>query len=412
MAHFLNTLSEIFSYLRQYKARTFMTLFGLIWGTISLVVLLAFGFGLKDAMSKNMHGMGEGIVILFGGRTGLPFEGYNRGRAIRFREEDADLLRREIPNIASITPEYRRWSVPIRLRDKVYNANIGGVDIEYQEMRHLWPQEGGRWLNELDLAQRRRIAFIGDKLEDFLFGQEESAIGKTIYVQDSPFLVVGVLRKKVQNSSYGMRDEESIFIPSTTFQSIYGHRYLNNIVYKMHDPNLTESTKTQLYQVLGKKYKFDPSDKQAFHIWDTSEMDKFIFYFSLGFNLFMALIGAMTLIVGGIGLANIMYVVVQERTREIGIRRAVGAPKRAILWQFISESLIIIALGAIIGFFLSLLLVKAIGLLPYEEYVGDPTLSWPIAIIAVALLGLIGILAGFFPARKAANMVIIDSIRH
>lgn len=412
MTLLIDTIHEIRSCLQQYKTRTLMTLFGLVWGTISLVVLLAFGFGLKGAMSKNMHGMGEGLVILFGGRTGMPFEGFTRGRVIQFREEDAALLQKEIANIATITPEYRRWSVPIRKDDKVFNANIGGVDVAYGEMRHQIPQPGGRWIDNLDLKERRRIAFIGDKLKNFLFGEQDPAVGKTIFIQDSPFLIIGVLKKKVQNSSYGMRDEESVFIPSTTFQSLYGHTHLSYLVYKMHDPNLTEATKKQLYQVLGKKYKFDPRDDQAFSIWDTSEMDKFIFYFTLGFNLFMALIGAMTLMVGGIGLANMMYVAVQERTKEIGIRRAVGATRQAILLQFLMESLLIVLTGAAIGIILSFLLIKAIGLLPFEDFVGDPKLSWPIALAAVALLSSIGLLVGFFPARKAANSEIIDSLRY
>jgi putative ABC transport system permease protein len=163
--------------------------------------------------------------------------------------------------------------------------------------------------------------------------------------------------------------------------------------------------------VLGKKYVFDPKDKQALGIWDTSEQDKFFNNFSLGLNIFLLLIGALTLTVGGIGLANIMYVVVQERTREIGVRRSVGAKRFHIMVQFLVEAFIIIGIGALIGFFIALVLIKLIGLLPIEEYVGHPILSLPVAFISMAILSIVGFLAGFFPARRAARLNVADCLR-
>jgi putative ABC transport system permease protein len=393
-----------------YKGRTFMTLFGITWGTISIIVLLAFGVGLQKSMSKNMHGIGEGIAIMFPGRTGMAFEGYGRGRQMRFMDEDAELLRNNIPNIRAITAEYSRWGTMVRVADRKISPNITGVNVEYSTMRHVLPQPGGRFINQLDMEQKRRVAFIGDNLKEYLF-KKEDAINKYIYIGDSPFLVIGVLKKKTQNSSYNSRDTDRVFIPSTTFKSIFGDRYANNIVYQLRDSRFNKETRDKVYQVLGNKYRFDPKDTQAINIWDTSEMDKFIFYFSLGFNIFMGLIGFMTLTVGGIGLANIMYVVVQERTREIGIRRSVGAKRSHIRAHFILEAMIIISIGAAMGFLLSMLLVKLIAMAPYEDFVGDPTISWGVAIVAISILGLTGLAAGYFPARRAANMVVIDSLR-
>jgi len=412
LGHLGDIIREVFHYLRQYKSRTFMTMFGIIWGTITVVVLLAFGVGVKRQMSKNMHGMGEGITILWPGRTSIPFQGYGRDRWIRFREEDAEILRSEIIQIEAISPEYSRWGTPVRVGEKVIKPNITGIYPEYGPIRNILEQPGGRWINNLDLKDRKRVVFLGDKLKDFLFGENQNAIGEYVQIGDSPFIVIGVLKKKTQPSSYNARDQDRAFIPASTFSSLFGHKYIEDIVYRVYDPRLSKAVQTRIYEVMGKKYKFDPKDKHALGIWDTSEMDKFIFYFSLGINGFLIIIGALTLTVGGIGLANIMYVIVQERTREIGIRRSVGAKRRHIMGQFILEAFIIIGFSAIIGFILSVILIKLISLLPIEEYVGYPVLSLPVAVISIGILSLIGFLAGFFPSRKAAKLNVVDCLRY
>jgi len=411
MEQFFDTLREVFQYLRQYKSRTFMTMFGIIWGTMTVILLLSFGVGVKRSMSKNMHGMGEGIALLWPGRTSIPFEGYGRDRRIQLREEDAELLRSEIKEINAISPEYHRWSTAVRVKDKINKPNISGIIPEYGPMRNIIPQPGGRWLNDVDVKHRRRVAFLGNKLKDFLFGEGTDAVGNYIYISESPFLVIGVMKEKIQPSSYSARDQDRVFIPISTHAAMFGYRYINNIVYQITDARQAKNVQDQLFQVLGKKYKFDPKDKESLWIWDTTEMDKFIFYFSLGFNIFLGLIGVITLIVGGIGLANIMYVVVQERTREIGIRRSVGAKKHHIMRQFIYEAFIIIGLSAIIGFVLALILIKLISMLPIEEYVGHPVLNFPVALISIAILGVIGFLSGYFPSRKAANYEVVDCLR-
>lgn len=411
MSRFFDNLLEIFHYLRQYKSRTFMTMFGLIWGTITVIVLLAFGVGVERSMSKNMHGLGDGIAILWPNRTSIPYKGYGRDRRVRFLEEDAALLKREIKEIEFCSPEYGTWGIPIRVGDKVNKTNVAGVVPEYGPMRNIWWQPGGRWINDLDIKERKRVAFIGDKIKNLLFGENVDAVGKYIYIGDSPFIVIGVLRKKIQPSCYTTRDQDRVVIPVSTFASYFGNRYINNIIYKPKDARKAEFIQTRLYQVLGKKYVFDAKDKEALSIWDTTEQDKFLYYFSLGMKIFLGFIGVITLTVGGIGLANIMYVVVQERTREIGIRRAVGAKKRHIMGQFIIEAFFIIGLSATIGFTIAIVLIKLISLLPIEDYVGHPVLSLPVAIVSVTVLGIIGLLAGYFPSRKAAKLVVVECLR-
>lgn len=412
MSRFLDTLREIFFYLRQYKSRTAMTMFGIVWGTLTVILLLAFGVGVKKSISKSMHGMGEGIVIAWPGSTSMPFEGYGRGRSIRVSDDEVELLRREVSNIQYISPEYSQWNVPIRVGEKNIKPNISGIIPEYNLMRNIWPDEGGRWMNDIDLEERRRVVFLGDELRDFLFGEGANAIGQYVYIGETPFIVIGVLKPKTQNSSYSSRDANRAFIPASTFKSLFGYLYVSNFLYQPRDARLGEATKKQVYQVFSKRYKFHPDDEETLGIWDTSEMEKFIIYFSLGFNGFMGLIGAITLIVGGIGLANIMYVVVQERTREIGIRRSIGAKQRHIMSQFVMEAFIILGFSAILGFLLAVVLIKLVAMLPIEDYVGIPELNMTVALVTVAILGVIGFFAGFFPARRAAKLDVVDCLRY
>jgi putative ABC transport system permease protein len=415
MNNIIDDLKEIFRYLRQYKARTAMTMFGIIWGTLTVILLLAFGVGVKKQMSKNMHGIGEGIAICWPASTSIPFEGYGRDRQIRLTPADIELLRSEIKEIIHISPEYHKWGSAVRRADKVNRPNVTGIIPEYGPMRNIWPESGGRWLNELDIKQKRRVVFLGNRLRDLLFGEAADAIGQYIRINEIPFLVIGVMKKKVQASSYSQRDRDRAFIPMTTHISIFGNRYISTFVYQIDDPNLGKAVQSRVYEVLGKKFKFDPKDEETLWIWDTTEFDQFIFYFSLGFTIFMGLIGAITLVVGGIGLANIMYVVVQERTREIGIRRAVGAKRHHIMGQFIFETLIVIGLSAFIGFVLAVSIITLMAALPLEtvkEAVGVPVFNPTVGLVTILILGVIGFLAGYFPARRASRLDVVDCLRY
>lgn len=410
MNQLISTLSEFIQDLRSQKMRTFLTVFGIIWGTVAIVVLLAFGMGLKRQMSINMHGIGEGIVIMFPGKTTKAYEGFGRGRNIRFIEEDAELLKSEVRGIKAISPEYSKWSVPVRLGKNVLNPNITGIYPIYGDIRNIIPEQGGRFINALDIEHRRRVAVIGNEVKTFLFGEKE-AVGNLIYLGDMPFTVIGVMQEKTQNSSYNSRDKDRVFIPASTFSSAFGDIYVNNIIYQHADPTQAESINEQVRSVLGKRYKFDPTDKDAVWLWDTSEFDKFLFYFFLAFNIFMGVIGSFTLAVGGIGVANIMYVVVQERFKEIGIKRAVGATRTNIMFQFFMETFFIISLGAAIGFLIAVGITQGLQFIPIKEYVGTPEISGAVVFATVSILLLIGLAAGLMPARKAANLNVVDCLR-
>ncbi|MGB2980109.1 MAG: ABC transporter permease [Candidatus Zixiibacteriota bacterium] len=396
--------------MRSQKLRTLLTLFGIMWGTAAVVLLLAFGKGLHAQNQKAMHGLGEGIVILWGGRTSKPFEGFGKGRRIPLREEDAHFLKREIKEMSGVSPEYSRSSTHIKYKDNAVTQNMVGINPVFGEMRNIIPEMGGRFINRIDLEQKKRVVFIGDQLKKDLFGEEE-AIGKYIIIDNVPFLVVGVMKEKEQDSSYSGRDENKALIPATTFAAMYGYRYVNDIIFKPKDPRQTEPVKEKVYQVLGKKYKFDPADKEALSMWDTTEMAKFLTYFFLAFRIFLVAIGTATLIVGGIGVSNIMHVVVEERTKEVGIKMSLGAKKAHVVMQFIFETFVITFVGGTVGFLFSLAVVKLFPVFKLEEYVGTPQITYSTALIAVGILGLVGLISGYFPARRAANLNPVQALK-
>lgn len=404
------TISEFVRDLRAQKLRTAMTVFGIIWGTVAIVVLLAFGAGFKRQLSKDMHGIGESIAIMFPGSTTKPYEGFGIGRPIRLVEDDARLLETQVPDLKMICPEYSSRETQIALGANIINTSVGGVFPAYGEMRNIYPMPGGRFIDSVDVRERKRVVFLGDGTKQLVFGDGD-AIGKIVYLNKVPFIVIGVMVKKTQNSSYNRRDEDRVFIPGSTFASVFGVQHINNIIYIPKDPRKADIVSSEVRQVLGKRYKFDPEDKDAIFIWDTTEMDKFLLYFFLGFNIFMALIGSFTLAVGGIGVANIMYIVVQERFREIGIKRAVGAKRATIMIQFFSETFFIIALGSIIGFAIAYGITAVLQYIPIKEYVGTPEISPMVAIVTMVVLSLVGLAAGLMPARKAANLNVVDCLR-
>ncbi len=410
MRSLFSTVREFLRDLRAQKLRTFLTIFGIVWGTVAIVVLLAFGMGFKKQLSVNMHGIGESIAIMFPGRTTKASQGFGIGRPIRLIEDDARLLAAEAPGIARISPEYSRESM-VRVGENIINALVSGIYPMYSDMRNVIPAPGGRFIDELDMRERRRVAVLGNEVKRLVFGEETDAVGRIVMIGDVPFIVVGVMMKKIQNSSYNRRDQDRVFIPASTFSSVYGSIYVRNIIYQPRDPTRSEETEAQVRQVLGKKYRFDPQDKDAVWIWDTGSFDKFIFYFFLAFNIFMGVIGSFTLAVGGIGVANIMYIVVQERVKEIGVKRAVGATRGNILVQFFAETFFIIALGSSIGWIIALGITRILTLIPIKDFVGTPIISWEVAMATAAVLTVIGLAAGLFPARRAANLNVVECLR-
>lgn len=396
--------------LRTQRTRTVLTVLGIAWGTVAVVVLLAFGVGLERQMRKNARGIGDGVAIVFPGTTTKAWRGFAQGRPVRFVESDVDLVRQEARELAVVTPEYGRWG-QVRHAENGANPYISGVEPVYGGLRNVHPEPGGRFINQLDEDGRRRVAVLGDELKTVLFG-DRPAVGQQVTVNGVPFLVVGVMQKKTQNSSYQQRDKDRIFIPASTFVSAFGARGPARMLYRPADPTQAEAASKHVREILSRRYTFDPTDEDAVGIWDTAEADKFFGVLFLAFNGFLAVVGSFTLVVGGIGVANIMYVVVRERTREIGLRRALGARRHEVLVQFLVETFVIVGIGAVLGMIISVALVKAAAFLPIEEQVGVPTLSAPVMILTLTLLGLVALLAGWFPARRAAGLEPVEALRY
>jgi putative ABC transport system permease protein len=405
------SFTDFFNDIRTQRLRTLLTIMGITWGTVAVIVLLAFGVGMERQTRKRMHGLGERIVILFGNRTTKSFAGFPEGRYIRFQEEDVHLLQQEIPDIVEISPEYSTRRVPVRRGRNSAFPNITGVYPVYTEMRNVIADWGGRFINQADIDERRRVAFLGNELEDLLF-DDEDPIGKIVFVGDVPFTVIGVLKEKQQNSSYNSRDRDRIFIPSSTYRAIFGDRYIANIIYRTSSPAVIAAVERRVNEVLGSKYRFDPTDEDAIWEWDTSEFEEILTAIFLGMNIFLGVVGAFTLTVGGIGVANIMYIVVRERTREIGIRRSIGARKKDIMLQFLGQTFVVVGTGAALGFLISFGLVKLGQWMPLKEFIGVPVISPVVAISTVVLLTGVALLAGFFPARRAANLDPVDCLRY
>ena len=402
MITFKDVIRQLYRDLKSEKLRTFLTVFGIVWGTVAISLMLAFGTGLKAHLIKSTAGLGDRIVIAWPGLTSLTYEGLGKGRKIRVTEDDIGAVRGQVAGLKSISSEYMT-NMKVLYGTKTISVDMSGVTPEFGEMRNLIPQSGGRFLNAIDERDQRRVLFIGDKIAKDYFGSTDP-VGKTMLVNQSPFLVVGVLKEKDQDSSYSGRDNEKMFMPASTYRAITGEKYVDNFVFRANVAGETKKVIESMTAQFGKRLRFDPKDKEALGMWDTTEQFQFFDIFMLAFNGFLGVVGVLTLIVGGIGVSNIMNVVVEERTREIGIKMALGAKQRWILSQFLMETLLVTGIGGAIGFAISLGVCAVFPKLGLSDYVGDPTVSPVVALLTAVALGSVGLVAGYFPAREASRL--------
>ncbi len=401
MIGFDSFVRQLLRDLASQKLRTFLTLFGIVWGTVAVSLLLAFGNGLHRQLIKSTAGLGDRIVIAWPMRTSMPYEGLGKGRRMRMTEEDIEALAAQVELLDGISAEYSQDLIA-RFGDRQRSVQVSGVAPAYGAMRNMIPADGGRFVNPVDVEERRRVVFVGDQLAKDLFGEREP-VGLEVMVHGSPFLVVGVLKPKEQDSSYSGRDHSKLVVPWSTFCALTGEKYMDNFIFKAKRSDLNVAATEGVRQVLSRRLRFHPDDDQAVQVWDTTEAFVFLDAFMLGFQVFLGIMGVLTLVVGGIGVSNIMNVVVEERTREIGIKMALGARSRTVLAQFLAETMLLTGVGGAIGLGLSAL-ICAVFPTDFEEFIGVPTLSPSLALLTAAILGLVGLLAGYFPARDASRL--------
>lgn len=389
--------------MRARKLRTALALFGIAWGTVSVVLLLAISDAFRATSSKAMHGMGEGLVIVWTSRTTKPFAGMQAGRAVEMKASDVIAMAAAVPEIDRASPELTAWGLTLANGSHRVKAAVSGVHPDYEIMRNMVPEPGGRFINDRDVAERRRCIFIGNSLREKLFGTA-GGIGSTVLVDGRPFVVIGTLKAKVQSSNYSGPDADRAQIPYTTFISTWGDRDVSNVLLTPTLKGDAEPMKKAVYQYLGRRFRFDPTDEGTLSIWDTVEMDRFTTWFFWGMKALFGMGGLLTLGAGGIGVANVMFLIVRERTREIGVRIAVGARDGHIMAQVMLEAGVIVALGGLLGLSFSGLVILGVHLLPMPEWLGQPELSPSVGLATFGVLALVGLAAGIFPARRAARL--------
>ena len=411
----MSTVSQLIRQLKDGRIRIMLTLFGIVWGTVSITVLSALGESVHRALLKGEKGLGDGLVRVSGGVTSRPYGGFPKGRWIGFVPRDGRFICDKVPEAELACNEFGTTFQEVAWGGRIVNVQMVGVEPVFRDLRSCFPQDGGRFINDLDMRERRRVVFLGNGIKEKLFGGV-SAVGQTIRIMNMPFTVIGVMRPKLQLSSYYFVDKNLIFIPASTFENLLGWRYVSGILYRPKNPAAAQRTKATVKTLLAARHGSDPNDPRVWNIFDTREITEMLNDMGIGMRVFMFLIGALTLIVAGVGVANIMFVLVQDSTRQIGIKMAVGAKPVHILRQYLLEGLALVLAGGVLGLLFSWVVLFLIRQIPIDEeglaYLGRPELSLVTALVISSVLTLIALAAGFFPARRAASVDPVEALRY
>lgn len=404
----LDKWQEIFSTIRSNKLRTFLTGFSVAWGIFMLIILLGSGYGLENGVKREFEGDAVNYISINSGVTSMPHQGMKAGRFIRFENDDKVML----GNIDQVDKSSSRTYV-FNGQNLSYKTEYGSFDIfaitpEYYYVESL-ELTNGRYINDYDVENYRKSVVLGKVVKEALFKQMEP-VGEYIKINGVPFKVVGWF-----DDPGGDRDVSRVYIPVSTAQRVFNMgNYIRNVCLMLDDANTEESEVVldEARDQLARKYKFNPDDPRALFVYNSIEdFQQFMDLFA-GIRLFIWIIGIGTIIAGIVGVSNIMMIVVKERTKEIGVRKSMGATPWSIISLILQESVLITAFAGYIGLVLGVGLLELVsGVLPDTDYFANPEIDFRIAIGATLILVLAGTIAGFVPARKAAAIKPVEALR-
>jgi putative ABC transport system permease protein len=396
------------------KRRTLLTMFGIAWGIISITVMVAAGEGLGDGIQKNQETFGKDVMIVFSGRTSMQAGGTRSGRLIHWMEDDYIQVAKETPACKYVMPEMGNGVQARSLFNSGTIDTVGSLP-PFSEIRSVAPAQG-RFYNDEDNDQARNVAFLGSDAKKQLFADRD-AMGQQVWLNGNPYAVIGVMKAKDQNSSYDGFDTRKIFIPFNAMKRDFPNKppaVEHSVDRLLVAPWSLETHKDcvrQLRHSLARLHNFDARDEEAASIWDTVKNAQANRMIIVGMEIFMGAVGIATLFLGGLSVMNVMLVSVRERTREIGVRMALGATRRSILRQFFLETIFVVAISGGAGLLISYGFCGLVNLAPMPPFFSGMLTSWKIGAMSVSLLGLIAILSAVYPANRAASVDPIEALR-
>ena len=399
-----------------HKVRTALTMFGIAWGIVSITLMVAAGEGLRVGQKQQADNLGKDLMIVFAGRTSLQAGGVRAGRGIRWTDTDHVAVKAEATSCYYVLPELGQDNVPVRSAYNNGSLLVTGSLPGFEDLRSI-PIGEGRFYNDADQAEGRRVAFLGSDAKKQLFA-ERPAIGETVHIRQYPYKVIGVMQRKEQDSSYDGRDISKVFIPFSAIIRDFPNKppaLPHSIDRMLVSPKSVEehdACKAQLRRALARLHDFDPKDREAAHIWDTMQDAKAFRQMTDGMKYFLGAVGVVTLFLGGIGVMNVMLVTVRERTREIGVRKAVGATSAEILGQFFAEAMAVVLISGGVGLALAYGLCALVNLMPMPPFFAGLLPTWQASVLSFVLLGTVALFAALYPANRAAAVDPIEALRY